>query len=73
MNLPLGILGDGGAGSFNGKDRHNINGAIRVVKYILGIISENRLKELEAKLSELFNKKMKENVNFAISECSGLV
>lgn len=73
MNLPLGILGNGGAGPFNGKDRHNINGAIRVVKYILGIISENRLKELEAKLSKLFDTNRNENVNVAIRECSGLV
>lgn len=73
MSLPKGILGSGAAGAFNGNDRHNINGTIRVVKYILGKISQNRLNEFESKLTELLTTKRNENVNAAIRACGGLL
>lgn len=72
IKLPKGIVGTGGAGKFEGDDRHNINGAIRIVKYILGNISQNRLTDLECELNSLLLKKRRDIVKDAIKICGGL-
>lgn len=72
MRLPKGIVGTGGAGKFYGDDRHNINGAIRVVKYILGNISKNRLVDMECALKSLLIEKKCDAVKEAIKICGGL-
>ncbi len=71
IRLPKGIAGTGGAGKFYGEDRHNINGAIRVVKYILGKISRNRLNELTTGIEVLMAIDRGDNVNDTIKICGG--
>lgn len=72
MNLPKGIVGTGAAGKFQDDDRHNINGALRVVRYILGRISTNRLKDLDENIGDLMKKEWSEVVREAIEACGGL-
>lgn len=58
--------------SIIGDERHNISGIISVVKYILGIVSTNRQKDLEDEISNLLNKTRSPFVKQVIEQCTGL-
>jgi len=73
MNLPQGITSSGPAGKMEGEDRHNINGTIRVVEYILGKVSINRLKEMKGRLQDFLSLPYSDNVKDAIKKCSNLL
>lgn len=59
--------------SIAGDERHNISGIISVVKYILGIVSTNRQKEMEEEISTLLSKPRSPFVKQIIEQCTGLV
>ena len=54
IHLSRGIK-SGPAGRFQSNDRHNICGAIDVVKYVVGKISENRQIDMNNKINDLIN------------------
>lgn len=54
----------------NNDSRHNINGAISVIKYILGIISPNRRKELEQNIIDLMNASREKDTLLVIQNCT---
>ncbi len=53
-------------------DRHNIAGAIGVVRYMLKQVSSNRLKDLDNKLGDLLNKPYSPKTVQVIKNCTGL-
>ncbi len=71
INIPKPIK-DGPAGTM-GYNKSNLVGAIAIIKYFMGIISQNRLNDLDKQLGELLSDSRKsENVNNIIKKCSGL-
>lgn len=50
--------------------RHNINGVICVIRYLLGKISETRRKELEDAISDLMNSERDIKTNDIIKNCT---
>jgi len=73
LHLPRGIK-NGPAGNISGSDRHNVNGIIKIVLYLLGCISHNRETELRQDLRALFAESrnsetmriINENTNFSL-------
>lgn len=71
INLALGIK-SGPAGLFKGEDRHNINGAIKVVEYVLGRISQNRQNDMKSKILNLLLTSRSDSINSVINKCANL-
>jgi abortive infection bacteriophage resistance protein len=61
MNLPLAIRR--GPTHIQSCDRNNIIGALRVIKYVVSQISENRAEEMSATLKELYDKLREKSPN----------
>lgn len=54
ISLAKGIK-KGPAGQIAGTDRHNINGAIKIISYLLKCVSENRADDMKNNLNALFS------------------
>lgn len=71
ISLPLSIA-NGPAGKLTGSQKNNLQGALLVINYILKQISENRAKEMETVINDLFEqKKSKGTIKNIIEKCSG--
>lgn len=62
MKLPKGIS-KGPAGSFHDSDRQNLYGSLKVVEFLLGQISTNRLKDMKCEIAEILNNLYDKNIN----------
>lgn len=63
----------GPAGQMESANYHKLYGAIKVIYYMTGIVSENRQADLKEELMELFNKNEKYNeVQNIIAEATGI-
>ncbi len=69
IGLPKGIK-SGPAGNIAGNDRHNINGSIKVILYLLGCVSENRESDLNEDLSSLFKQTRNNETTKIICSCT---
>jgi abortive infection bacteriophage resistance protein len=66
-------ISKGPAGRIEAADKHNLAGAITVVKYMLSRVSNNRAVDLENQLNELLKtNKVPYSVKMVIEKCSGL-
>lgn len=54
-----------------GNMRHNIRGVISVVRYILGIVSANRQKDLDEEICDLLGKSRSQFAKLIIEQCTG--
>lgn len=57
----------------SGESRHNISGAISVIRYMLGIVSVNRQNDMDKEISELFRKTRSPFAKQIIDQCTGLI
>lgn len=71
IHLYKGIKTFGPAGVLK-KDIHNINGAIQVIKYIVGKISNYAKNDLENKIEDLLSINRASNIENILKKCSGL-
>lgn len=55
----------------SGDNRHNISGVISVIRYILGMVSVNRQKDMDKEISELFIKQRSPFAKQIIEQCTG--
>ena len=67
LKLPKGIK-NGPAGTVSGDDRHNVNGILQVILYLLGCISDNRKLELLVDLRKLFSENRNLETKLIIEE-----
>ena len=67
LKLPKGIK-NGPAGAVSGNDRHNVNGILKVILYMLGCISDNRRLELLVDLRRLFSENRNLETKLIIEE-----
>ncbi len=70
IKLPRSIKGSAQV-PISGENRHNISGIVSVIRYMVGMISENRLKDLDYQLSELLNKQRSPFCKEIIELCTG--
>lgn len=70
--LPEHIKPNGPAGELKGRNTHNINGAIEVIKYFLGIISKEIMHNLGNDIQTLLLEGRASRVDNIIVKCSGL-
>lgn len=56
----------------SGDERHNVSGIISVIKYILGVVSTNRQKDMGNDIAELLSKPRSPFVKQVIEQCTGL-
>ena len=61
LKLPKGIS-KGPAGIFHEKDRQNLYGSLKVVEYLLGSISFNRVKEMNSMIAESLRSLYEKNI-----------
>ncbi len=71
IKLPLGIA-NGPAGKFIDDDRHNINGIIKIVHFIIGTISKNRQNDLSNRINTLLNNDNNKHIINTIKEITNL-
>lgn len=73
-NLSLAkAIKSGPAGPAIGDQRHNICGAINVISYIVGKISQNRQRDMKEAIDKLLNKERGERTTRIILDCTGFL
>lgn len=70
MEIPKGIKAK--PAGIKDDSRHNINGAICVIEYILGKISSDRSHELKSEIKELMCAEREKNTNEIIRNCTNI-
>ena len=58
--------------SLSGDNYHNISGIISVIRYIIGIISVNRQKDMDREIAELFSRDRSPFAKQIIEQCTGI-
>ncbi len=71
LKLAKGIK-SGPAGIFQSSDRHNLFGALEILKFMIGKVSLNRQNDLTINLSSLINAPRSRTIDSVIEECSGI-
>ena len=74
LQLPNGISGKGPKLELEGSDYQKLIGALKVLKYILGKVSQNRANDLENELNALYTRFLTERkeVIEILKKCSGI-
>ena len=74
LQLPNGISSKGPKLGLEGGNHQKLVGALTVLEYVLGQISENRKQDLQDNLNKLFSRIKRENKDLTeiLQKCSGL-
>lgn len=59
--------------SISGHNRHNISGIISVIRYILGMISNNRQKDMDREIDALLSYARSPFAKQIIEQCTGFI